>query len=203
VKRKAHWERIYATNAPNEVSWFQARPEISLRMIEASGVGADGRIIDVGGGASTLVDHLLDAGYRNVSVLDLTQGSTELARARLASRADEVEWLEADITRFEAPHRWDLWHDRAVFHFLTDAADRAAYRASLFRCVESGGHVIIATFGPEGPTRCSGLDVVRYDPDSLGGELGAGLTLVESAAELHRTPTGAVQAFNFCRFRVT
>ncbi|NIN70718.1 MAG: methyltransferase domain-containing protein [Gemmatimonadetes bacterium] len=199
---KAHWERIYATNAPDEVSWFQAKPETSLRMIEASGVGPDGLIIDVGGGASTLVDYLLDAGYKNVSVLDWAPRGPEQARARLGSRADEVKWIEADITRFEAPHRWDLWHDRAVFHFLTDGADRAAYRASLFRCVASGGQVIIATFGLEGPRRCSGLDVVRYSPDSLAAELGAGFTLVESEAELHRTPKGAVQTFNYCRFRL-
>lgn len=203
MKRKAHWERIYAKHAPNEVSWFQVKPEISLRMVEASGVGPDGLIIDVGGGASTLVDHLLDAGYKNVSVLDLARAGAEQARARLASRADEVKWLEADITRFEAPHRWDLWHDRAVFHSLTEPADRAAYRASLFRCVASGGQVIIATFGLEGPRRCSGLDVVRYSPESLAAELGPGLTLVESEAELHRTPKGALQAFNYCRFRLT
>ncbi len=196
---RAHWEKVYRTKQPTEVSWYRPHLDISLQLIEDGARDRDAVIIDVGGGESTLVDDLLARGYRNLSVLDVSSTALDVAKARLGDKADEVQWLCGDVTTFAfAPGHYDVWHDRAVFHFLTGDAERAAYVRQVGRSVKPGGHVIVATFGPEGPTKCSGLDVVRYGPDALHGEFGPGFRLVKHLTELHRTPAGAVQQFTYC-----
>ncbi len=200
---KEHWETVYSTKATNAVSWFQAHAKISRRLIRATGVTADGSIIDVGGGASTLVDDLLAEGFKNVTVLDLSGAALDAARHRLDSLASTVRWREADITQTVLPmHAYDVWHDRAVFHFLTTPEARAAYVSNIRRSVKPGGYVIVATFGPEGPERCSGLPVCRYDAVALSNELGEDFTLVESLLDVHLTPGGASQQFLYCSFRL-
>lgn len=199
---RAHWEGLYETRAPDEVSWYQASPALSIRLIQAvTGGDLSQRILDVGGGASLLIDHLLELGYRSAGVLDIAAGALKEVRDRLGALAESVEWFEADVTGFDSPHKWDVWHDRAVFHFLTEPEDRRRYLRKLLDGVNSGGHAIIATFGPDGPLKCSGLDTVRYSPQALAGELGPGLALVEATEELHTTPSGATQAFVYCVFR--
>ncbi len=193
---REHWESVYARKAPTEVSWYRAHLAESLRLIDAAAPRPDAAIIDVGGGASTLVDDLLARGHRNVSVLDVSAQAIEAAKARLGARAAAVHWLVADITRVAlAPAAYDLWHDRAVFHFLREEADRARYVAAARRSLRPGGHILVATFGPEGPTRCSGLEVVRYDAGELRAALGDAFEPVTSSTELHTTPWGARQQF--------
>ncbi len=198
--RREHWERIYGEKREDEVSWFQARPTTSLELVARTGVGPDARIVDVGGGASRLVDALLEAGYRHVVVVDIAAGALEAARARLGASASRVTWVTSDVAAWEAGAPFDLWHDRAVFHFMVSPEDRRAYRAALLRTLAPGGHAIVGTFAPDGPERCSGLPVLRYDPDALAAELGADLRLVESVREDHVTPGGKVQRFQFSRF---
>ena len=193
--RKRHWEEVYESKAATEVSWYQANPERSLALVEKTRVSRDAPIIDVGGGASTLVDRLLDAGYTDLTVLDLAAAAIRQARVRLADRAHGVDWLVADVTRFEPGRRYRLWHDRAVLHFLTEAADRERYTDVLRQTLEPGGHVVIATFGPDGPMRCSGLDIRRYNIDLLKELLGPKFALQSHELENHQTPTGAVQQF--------
>jgi SAM-dependent methyltransferase len=196
---KAHWEMVYRTKRPNEVSWYRPHLEVSLRLIEEGAPNRDAQIIDVGGGESTLVDDLLARGYRNLAVLDVSLTALDVAKERLGQRADRVDWLCGDVTTFAfRPHEYDVWHDRAVFHFLTGSRERAAYVRQAARAVRPGGHVIVATFGPEGPTQCSGLDVVRYDSDSLHSEFGTGFQLVKHLTELHQTPAGSIQQFTYC-----
>lgn len=197
---KAHWERVYAERPPAEVSWYQHEPALSLALVAGSGVAKDRPIIDVGGGASTLVDHLLAAGYGRLAVLDISARALDQARARLGSAAAQVEWYEADVTDFAPPHRFALWHDRAVFHFLTDDCGRAAYLRSLDCALAPDGQVIVAAFGIGGPTTCSGLGVMQYDAASLGVVLGDGYRLVETATETHLTPAGKAQLFGYHRF---
>lgn len=199
----AHWERVWGSTTPEEVSWFQALPRTSLELIRATGLGSDCRIIDVGGGASRLVDVLLEHGYSNVSVLDVAETALSAARKRLGDRAEEVEWLVGDVRSFEPPHAFDLWHDRALFHFLVEASDRIGYRSTLRRAVVPGGQAVLASFGPEGPERCSGLPVIRYDAASLSAELGDAFDLVEARVEIHRTPSGSEQQFLYCLLRRT
>jgi ubiquinone/menaquinone biosynthesis C-methylase UbiE len=195
-----HWEGVYRDKSAEEVSWFQPSPELSLALIDAAGVPREAPLIDVGGGASRLVDTLLEAGYGKVSVLDISVAALDQSRARLGAAAAAVHWLRADITRAELPARYRLWHDRAVFHFLVDAPARAAYLERLERHLEPGGQVILATFSPEGPERCSGLPVQRYSAQSLAQTLGERFRLLESTKELHTTPAGVEQAFVYCRF---
>lgn len=195
---KNHWEQVYRSRTPQGVSWFQPEAAVSLRLIRAA---TDGRaaVIDVGGGASTLVDGLLDAGYRELTVLDLSGAALAAAQQRLGARAAGVHWLEADILRAALPCRaYDLWHDRAVFHFLTDAAERAAYVDQVLHAVKPGGHVIVASFAEDGPEKCSGLPVMRYAPDALHAEFGAPFELLHHEREAHETPGGAVQQFVYC-----
>ncbi len=199
MDRRDHWNRVYQTKSSDSVSWYQQRPDISLELIAASGVDKDAGIIDVGGGASVLVDHLLELGYTNLAVLDLSAAALSVSRSRVGARAAAVEWFEADVTSFEPPRRYALWHDRAVFHFLTDAGDRARYVATLHKTLKPNGTVIIATFAPDGPPKCSGLDVVRYDEHSIVAELGAGFQLHEVRRETHVTPGKAEQRFNYVR----
>jgi 2-polyprenyl-3-methyl-5-hydroxy-6-metoxy-1,4-benzoquinol methylase len=187
MNRKEHWEAAYA-DGPSEVSWYQPRPEISLELIGATGASLEAAILDVGGGASTLVDCLLDAGRLSVAVLDISASALAQARTRLAARASLVTWFEADVTKFDPPSRFAVWHDRAVFHFLTAPEDRRAYVDTLMRALQPGGDVIIATFAPDGPLKCSGLEIVRYDEASIAAELGAAFVLRESRRETHRTP---------------
>lgn len=199
--RRQHWETVYNTKASDQVSWFQPHAASSLRLIQAC-AGRDAHVIDVGGGASVLVDDLLDAGYRNLTVLDLAESALATSRARLGARADAVQWIAADIARADLPAaRYDVWHDRAVFHFLTDPDDRARYVAQVLRSVKPGGHVIVAAFGPGGPLQCSGLDVVRYAPDALHAEFGAPFRLLGHETEIHRTPAGGAQEFVYCYCR--
>lgn len=199
MNSQSHWQNVYETKRPDEVSWYRAHLDVSLSLIEQATTNRAARIIDVGGGESTLVDDLLARGYQDVSVMDLSATALEVAKARLGDAANKVQWLCGDVTTFEFPrHRYDVWHDRAMFHFLTDAKDRIAYVRQVVRAVKPGGHVIVATFGPEGPTKCSGLDVVRYDPKALHDEFGEHFQLVKSVTESHRTPAGADQQFIYC-----
>lgn len=199
--RKQHWETVYHDKSPLEVSWYQSEPRLSLDLIAACAVGPDARIIDVGGGASTLVDHLLDLGYHNLSVLDISASALEHARGRLGAKAESVQWLETDITEFTPEQPFDVWHDRAVFHFLTEAKDRERYREVLERGVVPGGQVIMAAFAPDGPTQCSGLPICRYDAKGLLRELGTAFELLEERREVHVTPAQKEQSFAFFRLQ--
>ncbi|MGK4002072.1 class I SAM-dependent methyltransferase [Sorangium sp. So ce1036] len=199
MSSKQHWEQVYVTKPATGVSWYAPHLDRSLELIERAAGARDARIIDVGGGASTLVDDLVDRGYGAVTVLDLSEQALAVARERLGPRAADVTWLAADITTSALPEaQFDIWHDRAVFHFLTDREARRRYVANVTRSVRPGGHVIVATFGPEGPERCSGLDVVRYDADALHGEFGAMFLKVDSMREVHTTPWGSEQEFVYC-----
>lgn len=199
---KEHWERVYATKAADRVSWFQQHAQLSLRLIRDTAVDSSAPIIDVGGGASTLVDDLLAEGYSAVSVLDLSAAALAVAQKRLGSSADRVMWLEADVTTTSFPvHAYAVWHDRAVFHFLTSPDQRAAYVRAVQRAVKPGGHVIVATFADDGPTECSGLPVVRYSADRLHAEFGEPFTLLNQATEEHETPFGTLQKFVYCYCR--
>lgn len=199
METRSHWERVYATRGPDAVSWYQPHAHLSLDLIRRIGAGPGARVIDVGAGASTLVDDLLLAGIGDVTVLDISAAALRLAQERLGARAAAVHWITGDITNVQLPQSaYDIWHDRAVFHFLTDPADRAAYVAQVRRAVRPGGHVIVASFGPDGPTQCSGLPVMRYEPGELHGQFGSHFDLVDHLTELHRTPGGAVQQFVYC-----
>lgn len=199
---KQHWQAAYHAEGPLEVSWYQTKPETSLALIAATGCPRDAGIIDVGGGASTLADHLLDAGFSKLAVLDLSGAALEFARARLGERANAVQWFEADVRTFAPPHCYGLWHDRAVFHFLTEAADRQQYVATLLRTLRPGGHVLIATFAPDGPLKCSGLEVVRYDEASIAAELGPSFVARGSRKETHTTPWQTQQQFLYFHFQL-
>jgi SAM-dependent methyltransferase len=201
---KTHWETVYRTKRPTEVSWYQPAATRSLELISRAVPDASSRIIDVGGGASTLVDGLLSAGYSNLSVLDVSVTALAEARNRLRDAASRVKWVVADILSAELPEAaFDLWHDRAVFHFLTDAADRSAYIAQVRRAVRPGGYVLVATFADDGPPKCSGLPVSRYSADTLHQEFDGGFELVESVREQHVTPGGSTQSFLYCLCRFT
>ena len=195
---------MYATKAPDKVSWFRPHLETSLALIERAALDHSASIIDVGGGESTLVDDLLERDYRNVAVLDISATALELTRQRLGpDRERQVHWLLADITQAGVlPDFYDVWHDRAVFHFLSERRQRVAYIQNVIAAVKPGGHVIVSTFGPEGPTSCSGLSVMTYDAGSLHGEFGAHFRLIESSKELHTTPFGTTQQFLYCYCRV-
>jgi len=200
---QTHWEKIYTEKAPNAVSWFRPHLETSLELIERLAPGRQASIIDVGGGESTLVDDLLARGYENITVLDISQTAIDANKKRLGRTAELVHWLAADITTIELePLAYDVWHDRAVFHFLTTETDRVAYVRQVTRAVRRGGHVIVSTFGPEGPTKCSGLSVVRYDAESLHREFGAHFRVLGTSTELHETPFGTLQQFLYCCCRL-
>lgn len=203
--RQAHWENVYTTKGENEVSWFQQSPAPSLALIAQAGATHASAIIDIGGGASRLVDHLVEQGFEDVTVLDLSGAALAAAKSRLESqlgaRADRVSWIVADATSFEPAKPYDIWHDRAAFHFLTDASDRAAYIARLKHGLKIGGHAIIATFALDGPEKCSGLPVARYDGASLGQTLGAAFKLVRTQRHEHATPWDSRQIFQFSVFR--
>jgi len=199
--RQSHWQNVYLHKAEQEVSWTQLDPQPSLGLIEKYARDARAEIVDIGGGASRLVDALLERGYDAVSVLDLSAAALESAKARIGPASGKVQWIAADATAWQPPSAFDIWHDRAAFHFLTDAKDRAAYIERLFRGMKAGGYAIIATFAPDGPEKCSGLPVQRYSPESLHEMLGEGFDPVEHHAHHHVTPWGAAQSFQFSVLR--
>jgi len=202
MNTKTHWEHIYESKAPTQVSWYQEHAQFSLQYIQNTGIRKTGHIIDVGGGTSTLVDDLIGDGFQHISVLDVSGAALRLTQQRLGAQANHVKWIEADITQADLPHQaYDLWHDRAVFHFLTQAEDRQRYVEVVRHAVRKGGHVIVATFAPDGPERCSGLEVVRYSPGSLHSEFGDGFDVVDSTRETHQTPFGTEQKFIYCYCR--
>ncbi len=202
MQSKNHWEQVYTTKPEDGVSWFQEHARQSVELIARTGVPKDASVIDVGGGASTLVDDLLADGYSRVTVLDLSEAALAASRNRLGERASSVTWLAGDITRFIlSRHTYDVWHDRAVFHFLTTREEREAYVNAVLRAVKPGGHVIVATFAEDGPEKCSGLPVIRYSPDGLHAEFGAPFTLLQQEREEHHTPFGTVQKFIYCLCR--
>lgn len=202
MNRQEHWEKVYQTKEHDQVSWFREHLDTSLRMIRNTGVGPDASIIDVGGGNSTLADDLLAAGFVDISVLDISGKAIADSKERLAGDADKITWIRADITAADLPAgHYDVWHDRAVFHFLTDDADRRKYVDLVMRVLKPGGHIIVASFGVDGPQKCSGLDVVRYSPESMHDEFGNSFDLVESIGETHNTPFGTTQDFVYCYCR--
>ena len=199
--RQAHWDNVYASKAENEVSWFQENPAPSLALIAEIGAAPSAAIIDIGGGASRLVDQLIDRGFHDVTVLDLSAAALEASKARLGERAGRAQWLVADVTTWEPSRTYDIWHDRAALHFLTEESDRAAYIARLKQGLKISGHAIIATFALDGPEKCSGLPVMRYDAARLGQTLGPGFKLLQSQGNDHATPWGSHQQFQFSVFQ--
>ena len=194
-----HWDNVYSTKSPDGVSWFRPHLDRSLAFLEAAGIGHSAHVIDVGGGASTLVDDLLDRGYSNVTLLDLSEAALQTARARLGKRASRVEWICADVTEVRLPEKaYDFWHDRAVFHFLRDPLARSRYVDAVRRSLKPGGHIVVATFGPHGPEKCSGLEVLRFSPEGLHAEFGPAISKIASAIEVHTTPWGTEQEFVYC-----
>jgi 2-polyprenyl-3-methyl-5-hydroxy-6-metoxy-1,4-benzoquinol methylase len=203
AETKAHWEDVYRRLPADAVSWYRPHLETSLELIERVARARDASIIDVGGGESTLADDLLTRGYDHVTVLDISEMALAESKKRLAVAAARVRWMAADVTTSDFERAaYDVWHDRAVFHFLTAPEKRAAYVRNVAQAVKPGGYVIVGTFGPEGPTKCSGLDVVRYDEEHLHGQFGAQFRPVESREEIHRTPAGKIQQFLYCMCRV-
>jgi SAM-dependent methyltransferase len=203
MEPKAHWETVYRTKAPDAVSWYAPHLETSIQLIERICPTRSCSILDAGGGESTLVDDLLARGYANVTVLDISPKALEVSRQRIGAAAARARWIVGDVTTAALPVRaYDVWHDRAVFHFLTRAEDRVAYVRQVAASVRTGGFVIVATFGPEGPQKCSGLDVVRYGADALHSEFGSAFRLLESRTEVHTTPFGTTQQFVYCMCRI-
>ena len=198
--RKKHWNRVYEKNLPSEVGWYQDYPKMSLKLIAATEVGSDDSIIDIGGGTSKLPGILLDQGYKRLTVLDISGKSIEKAKIQLAENSSRINWIEADVTTYDFKEKFDVWHDRSVFHFLTEVEDRKGYIDSLNQALRLNGHLIIGTFGLDAPPKCSGLPVVRYEPETLNNELGNNFDLAETYFEDHVTPSGVRQKFIFCRF---
>jgi SAM-dependent methyltransferase len=201
ASRQNHWENVYASKGEDEVSWFQETPVLSLDLIALAGAIRSSGIIDIGGGASRLADCLVAQGYEDVTVLDLSAAALASARSRMGQKAGRVTWIAADVTSWEPTRTYDVWHDRAAFHFLTLAKDQAAYVARLRRALRPGGHAIIGTFALDGPERCSGLVVSRYDATSLAATLGSGFELIDTRRHEHVTPWGVTQKFQFSTFR--
>ena len=200
---KQHWDDVYGKKAPDQVSWYRPHLERSLRFIQETRMPKDAAIIDVGGGASTLVDDLLERGYSNLTVLDISSKAIASAKERLGALAESVTWIEADIMSATLPeHHFDFWHDRAVFHFLLDPIARRRYVAAAHHAVKPGEHIVVATFGPSGPERCSGLEVMRYRPEEIHAQFGHAFHKVGSASEIHKTPWGKEQEFVYCYCRL-
>ncbi|MGA9853747.1 MAG: class I SAM-dependent methyltransferase [Gammaproteobacteria bacterium] len=201
MDRKQHWEDVYAQKPDDSLSWFQLQPAISLELIHAAGLPKTAALIDVGGGISRLVDCLLAEGYGDVTVLDIAEHALQKTRTRLGETADRVHWITADVARWKPERQYHLWHDRAVFHFLTDETERAAYRKNLGAALVPGGVVIIASFALEGPERCSGLPVQRYSLETLTSELGSQFRLIQHRYEAHHTPADRIQQFQYSVFK--
>ena len=203
MNTETHWEKIHREKTPDSVSWYRPHLETSLALIAKAAPDSNASIIDVGAGQSTLLDDLLAHGYHNITILDVSPTAMDVTKKRLGSAAENIKWIAADIVSAELPaNAYDVWHDRAVFHFLTSSEQRVAYVRQVARAVKRGAHVLVSTFGPEGPTKCSGLDVVRYDADSLHAEFGVRFRLLENIQELHHTPLGATQQFLYCLCRL-
>lgn len=203
MSNRSHWDNVYDTKAPETVSWYAPHLETSLNLIHQATTDKNAAIIDIGGGEATLVDDLLAEGYQDISVLDISQKAINVAKARIGKLSDQVHWYCADITQASLPQGYfDVWHDRAVFHFLTKEVDRVKYVELVKRSVKHGGHVIMSTFGPEGPEKCSGLEVVRYNAENLHGQFGKAFKLVNTLTEIHKTPTGSTQQFLYCFCRM-
>ena len=198
--RKAHWENVYREKSPLDVSWYQEKLSISLKLIRSAQVSSGELIIDVGGGASTLADCLIEEGYTNITVLDISKKALACAKTRLGPLEQRIDWCELDVTEYDASHHSSVWHDRALFHFLTRESDRRTYIKALRNSLRSGGHLIMAGFAIGGPPKCSGLDVVQYDAVSLMAQLGKGFELLEEKNEAHLTPTNRKQDFLYCHF---
>jgi 2-polyprenyl-3-methyl-5-hydroxy-6-metoxy-1,4-benzoquinol methylase len=201
MDKKHHWEDVYRKKKVDEVSWYQARPGLSLRMIAAANLARDAAIIDVGGGASLLIDNLITQGYTNLSVLDISGESLKCAKERIGSSGQNVQWIESNITDFNPQQKFQFWHDRAVFHFLTNPDERARYLEVMNRSLASGAYAMIATFAPDGPEKCSGLPVQRYSHESLQQILGPACKMVLQEQETHLTPAGGQQKFIYALFR--
>lgn len=200
---KNHWEQVYTAKAPDAVSWYAPHLAESLAYIKRTGLTTDAAVIDVGGGEATLVDDLLDADYCDVTVMDISAKALEVCRQRLGVRATKVKWLAADVLAHDfEPHALDIWHDRAVFHFLTSYEQRQTYVRQVLRALKPGGFAIVGTFGPHGPEQCSGLPVMRYAPDELHGTFGGRFKLVDSSVDVHTTPWGSSQEFVYCFCRL-
>ena len=200
--RKSHWENIYKTKSAKDVSWYKPHLEKSLEMISSLGLPKDAEVIDVGGGASTLPDDLLDRGFKNITVLDVSKEALKVSKDRLADKANSINWLEADVT--EVPLKssyYDVWHDRAMFHFLVTADERRKYISSLNTALKSGGYLLMATFGPNGPLKCSGLETVRYSAASIAKKLGEAFKQEKHVVETHKTTFNTTQEFLYCLFR--
>lgn len=200
-KRKGHWEKVFRQKSADQTSWHQDVPQLSLAMIARASLDFKTPIIDIGGGASLLVDHLLEQGYSDLTILDISVAALEQAKARLGNRAGVPVWVEADVTRFRPVRQFGLWHDRAAFHFLTDPEDRRSYVDVLTRALITRGQAVIATFSPQGPEKCSGLDIIQYDASRIGETLGPAYDLLEQREERHLTPSGGEQWFNYFRFQ--
>ena len=198
--RKKHWTNVYLEKSPSDVSWYQKKPEISLALIRSTGLNIDDPIIDVGGGTSFLVDNLIEENYTNLSVLDISENALSITKKRLGKNEKFIKWFEADVTKFYPPHNFNLWHDRAVFHFLTDPLDRKSYLKKLKKYLRPEGHLIIASFAVGGPEKCSGLEIVQYNSERIKNELGEEFVLVNERHELHITPVKKVQKFNYFYF---
>ncbi len=202
INRKIHWKAVYQKKSPLEVSWYQAHLTKSLELVVESGVDKKAKIIDVGGGASTFVDDLCEKGYGNLTVLDISSEALSESKKRLGEKAKRIAWHESDILKVDLPENaFDLWHDRAVFHFLTKAEERKVYLKVLKQSLKRGGFLIVAAFNLEGPLKCSGLEVMRYSSETLAKELGDGFTLLRSMNENHQTPFDTLQNFVYCLFR--
>lgn len=200
--RASHWETIYRAKTEDQVSWFQQTPEPSLTLLAVAGATPDAAIVDIGAGASHLVDVLIGQGFDDVTVLDISQAALDADRTRLGPDASRVTWICSDVTAWQPGRSYDIWHDRAAFHFLTDRVDQAAYATVLTRALKPGGHAIIGTFAPDGPEKCSGLPIVRHDADSIGKLLGKGFALIDTRRHEHKTPWASVQRFQFSTFRM-
>ncbi|MCW8936259.1 MAG: class I SAM-dependent methyltransferase [Gammaproteobacteria bacterium] len=200
MSNKEHWENVYKEKSSNDVSWYQKEPLLSLDLINKSKLTLDDAILDVGGGVSVLVDKLQEKGFINLAVLDISNNALLGAKNRLGDKADKINWYEADITQFNSPQPFSLWHDRAVFHFLTDKRDREKYVDVLKNTLKPGGHLIIAAFSVGGPEKCSGLDIVQYDEGKMSAALGKDFSLLESKSETHITPAGKEQRFTYFHY---
>ena len=200
AERKAHWEEMYRTKLPDEMGWYETYPAMSLKLVLLAGIDKNAHIIDIGGGISFFSDKLLDKGFKHITVLDISGTAIEKAKARFGKQAANIIWIEAHITEFEPSRTYDLWHDRAVFHFLTDPADRKKYLEVMKRALNPTGRVIMATFGLNAPPKCSGVDVARYSPELLSREIDGDFELMHAFDEIHITPSGKEQPFIYCLF---
>ncbi len=201
ISRQKHWEHIYQTKALEEVSWFQPRPEISLSFLNQFKVPKDARIIDIGGGDSLLVDHLLELGYQNISVLDISATAIERAKQRLGDRSESVQWIVADAATFEPQEKYDFWHDRAAFHFLTEEQEVSHYLQAAQKGLKAQGILVLGTFSEQGPKKCSGIDIKQYSESSMTERLNKYFEKIKCITVDHRTPSNTIQNFIFCSFR--